>query len=467
MAKKLSILALSYLNVWTADGYAGRKRAVMVFIHGGSYGWGGTSDPLYDGRNFVKAHPEIILVTIAYRVGIFGFMDFSEVPGGEEYPNSGNLGLLDQVCALRYIRENIAAFGGDPRNVTVFGESAGGGSVSLLTIIPEAKGLFSKIIAESGSVALTYGRNECKKLTRMLLRETGAKSMDELSMLSEDILKKANRKLNPYNNFPERDGIVLPEDPYGAYERGEAFPVSMMIGTNEDELRYWILDLESELRYRLMSEVMLKNVLRCVGEEDKKRVRAFLAKQPGCLLDRPWKITELFNELLFRLPAIRQAEAHAAKGNLVYMYYWKYPSSIQNLGACHAVELAYVFGNLTETIYAGEGISQPLAERVQAMWANFALTDNPSLKELEWKPFSAESGNTMLIDNPCCMASGFRTEDRQLLFPLLNHYFNGNLEREEIERRSSRPYLVLSAAAVGLAAAFMLLGRSKDPRRPC
>ena len=103
-----------YLNVWTGDGYAGEKRTVMVFIHGGSYGWGGTADPLYDGHNFVKAHPEIVLVTIAYRTGLLGFIDFSEVPGGEAYAKSGNLGILDQICALRWIRDNIQAFGGDP-----------------------------------------------------------------------------------------------------------------------------------------------------------------------------------------------------------------------------------------------------------------------------------------------------------------------------------------------------------------
>ncbi len=271
------------LNVWTADGFAGQKRAVMVFIHGGSYGWGGTADPLYDGHNFVKAHPDITLVTIAYRVGIFGFMDFSEVPGGEDYPKSGNLGLLDQICALRYIRENIAGFGGDPENVTVFGESAGGGSVSLLPLIPEAKGLFSRVIAESGSVALTYSRAECRSLTRKLLRETGAKSMRDLAALSEDRLKAVNEKLNAENNFPERDGVVLPEDLYGAYERGEAFPVQMLIGTNADELRYWILDLESEVKFRLMGRMMYAGILRRMSAEDRKRARTFLARQPAVI----------------------------------------------------------------------------------------------------------------------------------------------------------------------------------------
>ena len=133
----------------------------MVFFHGGSYGWGGTSDPIYDGHNLVEKYPDLVLVTAEYRTGIMGFMDFSGVPGGEDYSTSGNLGLLDQVCALEWVQKNIRAFGGDPENVTIFGESAGAGSVSLLPLIEGTDGLFRRIIMESGSPALTYSREEC------------------------------------------------------------------------------------------------------------------------------------------------------------------------------------------------------------------------------------------------------------------------------------------------------------------
>ena len=186
-----------YLNVWTAEP-RGEKKTVMVFIHGGSYGWGGTADPLYDGENLVRAHPEVVLVTIAYRVGIAGFVDFSGVPGGEAYPDAPNLGLWDQIEALRWIRRNIAAFGGDPDKVTIFGESAGGGSVSLLPFIPEAKGLFRRVIAESGSVALTYSREECRDFTRRLMKAAGADTMRDLLELTEEELAEVNRKVNFY-----------------------------------------------------------------------------------------------------------------------------------------------------------------------------------------------------------------------------------------------------------------------------
>ena len=446
-----------YLNVWTAAGYAGQKRAVMVFIHGGNYGWGGTADPLYDGHNFVKAHPEVVLVTIAYRVGIMGFVDLSTVPGGEAYPTAGNLGLLDQICALRYIQSNIGEFGGDSGNVTVFGESAGAGSVSLLPLIPAAKGLFTKVIAESGSVALTYSRKECRKITDMLLKETGAKTMRELADLPIEKIIKANEKLNDCNNFPERDGIVLPEDLYEAYENGESFPVRMVIGTNADELRYWIQDVGGIAHYRVMSRILLPGILRQMKDMDRRRVYSFLRYMSHRESLLTWRITELFNELLFRLPAIRQGQAHAAHGNPVYMYYWKYPSSLPYMGACHAVELAYVFNNLTETIYTGDNINAELAAQVQQMWVNFAVTGDPSVDGIEWEPYTAESRQTMILDTASHIEDDLNRRERRLLMPLLDYRINGNYIAAPTEIPSGVKF---GAAAAGIGLAMLVLWRS-------
>jgi para-nitrobenzyl esterase len=446
-----------YLNVWTAEGFQGQKRPVMVFIHGGNYGWGGTADPLYDGHKLVRAHPEIVLVTVAYRVGIFGFMDFSEVPGGEAYIKSGNLGLLDQICALRWLRENVSAFGGDAGNVTIFGESAGGGSVSLLPLIPEAWGLFSRVIAESGSVALTYSRKECLPLTRKLLKATGAKNMAELAALSEERLKAVNETVGQVNNFPERDGLVLPLDLYASYELGDAQPVDMLIGTNADELRYWILDVGGIVAYRQLSHLLFGSILRQMDAEDRKRARDFLRLQSKeGVKDRPWQITEFFNELLFRLPAVRQAEAHAANGNRVYLYYWKYPSAIRHLRACHAVELAYVFNNLQETIYTGGEGNQALSDRVQQMWVNFAVTGDPSIEEITWEPYSEAAPSTMILDEPLRMEKDWREPERKSLLPLLRYQINGNSSVPAVDLK---PAVVTAAVAAGLGAGALLLWR--------
>lgn len=416
-----------YLNVWTAEGFSGQSRAVMVFIHGGNYSWGGTADPLYDGHNFVKAHPDIVLVTIAYRIGVMGFIDFSRVPGGSEYSTSGNLGLLDQVLALQYVQTNIKSFGGDPSNVTVFGESAGGGSVSLLPLIPASKGLFSRVIAQSGSIALTYSKAECLPLTEMLLKQTGAKSMDDLCALTEEQLMKVNRTLNGSANFPERDGVVIPVDLYAAYENGAAHPVDMITGTNADELRYWIPDVGGIFQYRVMSRILLKHTLRLVEEQDRARIKDFLRlqKKQG-VHGRTWRITEFFNDLLFRAPAAQQAQAHASHGNRAFMYYWTYPSSIPSLKACHAVELAYVFNNPDETIYTGERADPKLADTVQRMWTNFAKTGDPSVDEALWKPYSASERNTMILGDRIRLEKDWKEPERQCISPLLRYCCNGN-----------------------------------------
>ena len=151
-----------YLNIWKYNDEQ-KNKPVMVFIHGGDFGWGGTVDPLYDGHNFVKNHNDIILVTITYRLSILGFLDLTLIKGGEDYKESPNLGLLDQIQALKWINKNIENFGGDKNNVTIFGESAGGSSVTLLPLINGTKRLFKRIISQSGSFAWTINKEAQKK----------------------------------------------------------------------------------------------------------------------------------------------------------------------------------------------------------------------------------------------------------------------------------------------------------------
>lgn len=420
------------LNVWTAEGTDsphGEGKPVMVFFHGGSYGWGATSDPIYEGHNFVKTSPDIVLVTVEYRVGIFGFMDFSAVPGGDAYRESGNLGLLDHVRALSYIRNNIAAFGGDPSNVTIFGESAGGGTVSLLLLMPEARGLFRRAIAESGSVALTYSRAECARLTQKLLAETGAKTMAELIALPTEALALANEKLNDYNNFPERDGVVLPEDLYGAFARGDTAHADLMIGSNADEVRYWIREMgyysdarTGYLLFRFGMPVMFGDNLSRMSPPDKASARAFMKHVSGRELSR---IVEFYNDLLFRVPAAFQAGAHAGAGGNAFVYYWTYPSAHRRLGACHAVELSYVFCNPEVTIYTGDNVDLSLVSEAHAMWTNFARTGDPSTAANPFPRYTPDTRKSLLLGQTITVGDDLFGERRRLIEPLLHYYFNG------------------------------------------
>ncbi|MBP5312212.1 MAG: carboxylesterase family protein [Clostridia bacterium] len=417
-----------YLNVWCApsgkDLTQGEK-AVMVFFHGGSYGWGGTADPLYDGEAFVNYRKDIVLVTAAYRTGIMGFIDFSEVPGGENFKDAPNLGLYDQLEALNWVKNNISAFGGDPSKVTIFGESAGGGSVSLLPFFPEAKGLFKRIIAESGSVALTFSKDECLPMARKLLKESGAKTMDDLMALPEEELVRANEPINISNNFPERDGEVIPFDAYAPYAEGKVSDIDLMIGTNANEFNYWISELGGLIPFAVCARVMYYRDRKLFFEKEGNIAKDFISSLKGRKL---WRIVELYNEILFRAPAIKQAEGHSANGGKTFVYYWDEPSAHPFRGSCHAVELAYVFGNTDDTVYTGRTADRRLAETVMDMWANFANTGDPSTKDCPWPAYSPESRNTMILEKSSHAEKDFLEERRTALDPLLKYRLNGSYE---------------------------------------
>lgn len=442
-----------YLNLWVNAAEPSAGKTVMVFFHGGSYGWGGTADPLYDGANFVKANPDVILVTAAYRTGLMGFVDLSYLKGGKDFPDAPNLGILDQIEALRWVAKNIAAFGGDPNNVTIFGESAGGGSVSLLPIIPEAKGLFRRVIAESGSVALTFSKEECRDFTRRLIRESGIRDMNGLMRLSEGQLRSLNEKLNMYNNFPQRDGRLIPADPYEPYKRGATRDVDILIGTNADESNYWVGEIGGIVPFRFSIPVKFENDLRALTRIDKARVKKFMERLDGHSI---WKMAEFYDEVMFRLPAVKQAQLHGSNGGKVYMYYWTEPSAMPHRGACHAVELAYVFGNTEETIFTGKPADKELSGLVMQMWASFARTGDPSTDDLRWRLYDEEERRTMILCREPHIESDVLAEQRKLLMPLLRHMINASYATLDYNVPFVRKVIgaaAASAAAVALAGA--------------
>ena len=451
-----------YLNIWKNLDDTTPDKPVMVFIHGGSYGWGGTADPMYDGKNFVSAHPDIILVSIGYRIGLMGFVDLSYFEGGEDYPDAPNLGILDQIEALRWIQRNIRAFGGNPKNVTIFGESAGGGSVSLLPMIPCAKGLFCRVIAESGSVALTFSKEECREFSKKLKHMSGAQSVSQLQRLSEFDLQQINEKLNQYNNFPQRDGKLIPLNPYKPYENGETADIDMLIGTNAEEMNYWIEEVGGMTPYRLLSSIKFENDMKILSASDKKRVRDFMSLKKE---DRIWRMSRFYDEMMFRLPAVEQARLHSKNGGKTYMYYWTVPSTLPMHKACHAVELAYVFGNRDETIYTGEPADKSLSDTVMQMWTNFARTGDPSTDSLTWERYSEPERATMVIDRHPYMQNDILRSQRELLSPLLRYMINPSYAMLDYNvpfiRKAVAGGLALTA---GLAAViiFAIKSLSKD-----
>lgn len=446
------------LNVWVNPADTAMAKPVMVYIHGGSYGWGSSAEPMFDCTDFVRNHLEMVLVTINYRLGIYGFIDFSEVDGGEAYAASGNLGLLDQIVALQWVRRNIAAFGGNPDNVTVFGESAGAGSVSLLPLIPQSKGLFHRAIMESGSIALTYSRRECLPLAQRLLKATGATDMSQLAALSPQALREANEGINRYNNFPERDGVVIPENLYEAYRTGGSSSVAMLMGTNAQESRFWIDKVGGINMFRLKIPVLFESNMKPVDKAVRDSVERFVDNYP---LGRTWAISEFYTEAMFRLPALAMADSRVANGATTYVYYWTRQSALPYMEACHAVELAYVFGNLDQTMYTGDNIYVPLSRQVQQMWVNFAKNGNPGLDSLQWLPYDTVTRPTMVLDTVSGMQFDPLGRQRVMLRGINAYHLNGNYLDMDYNVPVVYAYVAVVLAPVAVIVGLLALRRHR------
>ena len=413
-----------YLNIWKNNDN-NKNKSVMVFIHGGGFGWGGTVDPIYNGHNFVKSHKDIILVTITYRVSILGFLDLTRIKGGEDYKESPNLGLLDQVQALKWINKNIENFGGDKNNVTLFGESAGGLFVTVLPLVKGTKGLFKRIISQSGTFAWCITKEEGKELIDRLKNVVNIKDKEELDInyllnLTEEEIIELNSKLNLYCLPPMRDSYIIPYDCYGAVKNGAYDGIDIIIGSNADEVRYWIIECGYFFLYKIFIKILVENILiyriKNNGLELFERYEEFVKENV---------YDNFMNDLFFRVPALKIAELHSNNNGNVYFYNWTYPSSLPNYGACHAIELAYIFDNLKEDHFIGsENINYKLAKIAQDMWANFAKNGNPSTEEYKWEKFDINN-NIMLFGKEVEIKQNlFRKERNEIIFPLLYDYLS-------------------------------------------
>lgn len=425
------------LNVWTKDTET-KNKPVMVFFHGGGYAWGGTSDPIYDGQYFVEENEDIVMITCNYRIGMMGYIDLSNVEGGEDYSDSTQLGLLDQIQALKWVQKNVEAFGGDPNNVTIFGESCGAGAVSTLLAMPETEGLFNKCIAESGSVQMTYSNEDydSRQMTEKLLEITGAKNMEELIAIPEkelmDIytnyeLDEDGTTLNDLYNMPLRDGKLVPKDLYKSIADGANKDVTLLVGSNANEWNYWIeemdqkdIEVAKEMYEETTVDPKIDSMVDIATPEEKESIDKFLDLQEDKseLMGK----TELLNDMVFRVPSLVSAANHSKAGGTSYVYYFGKESTNEEMGSCHASELAYVFNNPKETIFSGE-VDKDLAKNMSDMWANFARTGNPSTEKINWTPYNVETRDTLVIDNDSSMRieEDYLGKQRELIEPLLKY----------------------------------------------
>jgi para-nitrobenzyl esterase len=391
------------LNIWSPD--LGQARLpVMVWIHGGSFVNGSGSVPMYDGTRF--ARDGVVCVTINYRLGADGFLFLGD--------GTANLGLLDQIAALTWVQENIVGFGGDPENVTVFGESAGGMNIATLMAMPRATGLFRRAIAQSGAGHHAISSATAQRIGQYLAEKLGVEPTHKaIGTVPITRLVEAQRELRgdiAANPSPVRwgeevaatrlpfqpviDGDLLPALPIDRMAAGAGANIDVLVGSNADEFRLWLV-LQGTID--AVNEEILSRAVTAYSLPITETLATYRATRqdatPGELLaaiSRDWH---------FRIPAIRLAEAHVqqhAGATYMYEFAWQPPTFEGRLGACHMLELPFVFDNLDKEGFEGlMGTNPPqlVADDMHAAWVSFATSGNPG-----WPQFELSRRATMRFD---------------------------------------------------------------------
>jgi len=385
-----------FLNVWTAAKSASERRPVMVWIHPGGYNSGSGSGAATDGENL--AMKGAVLVTINYRLGIFGFFSHPELTQESPHHASGNYALLDQLAALQWVQKNIAGFGGDPKRVLVFGDSAGSSSIGNLVASPLSKGLFQRALGESGA----WMGLSITPMTKLAAAEqTGVRAAQQLgaNSLAELRAMPAAKVLGGRGGGPVIDGWFLPDDPANIYAQGKQMDVPLLVGSNKDEATFFqgpttaaMFTQGSKMRYGDLAEAFFK--IYPAGSDDEATISSFAAfrDQLGFVM-RNW--------------AASQAKTGRSKA---YLYYFTHEPPIQGgtpppspvvtarqQGATHGAESQYVFENLIAN-RPWTGLDHQLADTLSSYWVNFAANGNPNGKGLPtWPSFNEKENQRMVL----------------------------------------------------------------------
>lgn len=405
------------INVWTPSINDGKKRPVMFWIHGGGFTAGSSQElPSYDGENLAKKG-DVVVVSINHRLNILGFLDLSAY--GEKYKNSANLSIIDIKAALEWVKANIANFGGDPDNVTIFGQSGGGAKVNTLMAMPSAKGLFHKAINQSGSFrAAMFEKTETQAIAAEVLKELNidAKDVDKIQDIPYAQLSAAGKKAlktiadrmkaegKPVIGFglswgPSRDGSILPYQLFSneAFELSKNIP--LLVGTVKNEFGSMFTGGGNAT----MEQVM-ENIKKQYGAKADAYVNAVKKvypndKKPSDLLDVDTR---------FRPGAVVQANMKSAVSGsapvYMFLFTWQSPVMDGKYKAMHCMELPFVFNNIArcEEMTGGTKEAHTLADKMSQSWINFARSGNPNHKGLpNWPAYNAANTATMHFDNTC------------------------------------------------------------------
>ena len=414
-----------YLNVFTpkADG---KKRPVMFWIHGGGYIYGSSNSPTYNGGPLAE-RGDVVVVSINYRLGLFGYL-YLGGHGGKDWGASANCGQLDQIAALRWVQENITVFGGDPSNVTIFGESAGAGAVITLMAMPEARPLFHRAISQSGSVNSIQQSEDAARTTEDFLKEVGIDPADtqKLQELPAETILEAQPSLPMDFNGPMRGGLrltpvvdddTLPRHPAELFKSGEMTEIPFLIGSNRDEIKLF----KDPTQVKPIADETLEKIVGSFKSmfsvaEAKEVIDTYKQSREarGLPQDNVNILDAIISDSMFKMPSIRIAESHGQA--FVYLFTYESPALKGALGACHALEMAFVFGTLHtqfEPRFTGTGPeAEKLSELMMDAWLAFARNGSPNHTGLdEWPVYDPARRATMIFDKSSeCMDAPFEEE---------------------------------------------------------
>jgi len=420
------------VNIWTPGVNDSKKRPVMVWLHGGGFSAGsGQELKSYYGENLSR-RGDVVVVSLNHRLGVLGYLDLSQV-GGARYKDSANLGMLDIVAALEWVRDNIASFGGDPGNVMIFGQSGGGGKVNTLMAMPAAKGLFHKAAVQSGSLLSASKPEDSAKLGAAVLQQLNLTPsqidqvhevpVDKLVAAGIAALRKLAQPFRPGRTFnlpsigwqPAVDGMNLPSQPWDPIAPAMTADVPVIVGTVLNEFSNGLFDPKLPA---LTDAELLDRVKGTHGDKADHIVEVFRGVHPT---EKPGDIFSRISAAPVRQGGITQCERKAARKAAPafnYWFTWKTPVLDGRPGAFHCAELSFVFDNTDRCAPMTGGGPGPraLAAQVSDAWIHFARYGNPNHSNLpHWPAFTAEQCPTMIFDTECVMKNDPDAAERKVL----------------------------------------------------
>jgi para-nitrobenzyl esterase len=417
------------LNVWTPAIRDGRRRPVMFWCHGGGFVSGSGSSPVTEGLNLAR-RGDVVVVTINHRLNVLGFTSLEEA-GGTEFASSGDVGMMDIVAALRWVRDNIAEFGGDPSTVMIFGQSGGGRKVATLLAMPSAKGLFHRAIIESGAtlrlVEPAQGTRVARELMTTLgipkerVRDLQTVPLEKLMSAYFETVRRMNVDQMTQGFSPLVDGSVIPQHPFHPNASAVSADVPVMLGSTRTELT----SSAQEADFSLTDAAMRTRVQQLLGRHGDEAIQVYRKANPGAT---PSDIYFLIaSDYRYSGPVTKIAERRAALGRgPVYLYYfrWETPVDGGRLKSPHTIEIPFAFDNVKAAtrLTGGGPEAMALADKVSDTWIAFAKTGNPNQPKMPaWPAFTARDRQTMVFDTVSRVVNDPIKEQRLMIWKALGY----------------------------------------------